>query len=164
MVDKKSLNLDQFQLAQAESKKNESNRTVDLRIGATWIHALVPIQHDPAADVSWEEVRVTGNDSLAKRTGAKLILDETLLPKIGGVRLRMTLDKFLWAERDHVTVGELCEWFPRYLYLPRVKSRDTILEAVRDGASVLIADAIRAGRSRPGLIGEGGMGEAYRAR
>ena len=137
LADKQSLNLDQFQLAQAESKKEEMDRTVDLRIGATWIHALVPIQHDPAEEVSWEEVRVTGNDSLAKRTGAKLILDETLLPMIGGVRLRMTLDKYLWAERDHVTVGELCEWFPRYLYLPRVKGRDTILEAVRDGASLL---------------------------
>ena len=85
-------------------------------------------------------VRVTGNDSLAKRTGAKLILDETLLPMIGGVRLRMTLDKHLWAERDHVTVGELCEWFPRYLYLPRVKGRDTILEAVKDGASLLMPE------------------------
>ena len=140
LVDKKSLNLDQFQLAQAESKRDEANRTVDLRIGATWIHVLVPFQHDPAADVSWEEVRVAGDDSLAKRTGAKLVLDEMFLPKIGGVRLRMALDKFLWAERDHVTVGELCEWFPRYLYLPRVKGRDTILAAVRDGASVLIAD------------------------
>jgi hypothetical protein len=67
-------------------------------------------------------------------------MEEMLLPKVGGVRLRMTLDHYLWAERDHVTVGGLCEWLPRYLYLPRVKDRDTILEAVRDGASVLIAD------------------------
>jgi hypothetical protein len=37
-------------------------------------------------------------------------------------------------------VGELCEWFPRYLYLPRVKGRDTILEAVRDGASLLMPE------------------------
>lgn len=138
--DKKALNLDQFQLAQAETKKQEFDRTVDLRIGASWIHALVPLQPGPADEVTWEEVRVTGNDSLAKRTGAKLILDEMLLPKIGGVRLRMVLDKFLWKERDHVTVGELCEWFPRYLYLPRVKNRDTIIEAVRDGASLLVAD------------------------
>ena len=140
LVDKKGLNLDQFQLAQAESKKEEMDRTVDLRIGATWIHALVPIQHDPAGEVAWEEVRVTGNDSLAKRTSAKLILDETLLPMIGGVRLKMTLDKHLWAERDHVTVGELCEWFPRYLYLPRVKGRETIVEAVKDGAALFIPE------------------------
>jgi hypothetical protein len=140
LKDKGALNLDQFQLAQAETKKAEFDRTVDLRIGATWTHALVPVQLDPAGTLSWEEVRVAGNDSLAKRTSAKLVLDETLLPKIGGVRLRMALDRFLWQERNHVTVGELCEWFPRYLYLPRITSRETILEAARDGASVLIAD------------------------
>ena len=49
-------------------------------------------------------------------------------------------DRFLWSERDHVTVGELSEWFPRYLYLPRLKDRETILEAVRDGASVLLIE------------------------
>jgi len=62
-----------------------------------------------------------------------LISNESLLPGIGGVRLRMTLDNGLWSERDHVTVDELCEWFPRYLYLPRVSDRNTIVDAVRDG-------------------------------
>jgi len=37
-------------------------------------------------------------------------------------------------------VGELCEWFPRYLYLPRVKGRETLLEAVKDGASLLMPE------------------------
>jgi uncharacterized protein len=140
LKDKQSLNLDQFQLSQAETKIAEFDRTVDLRIGSTWIHALVPIQEEPTDDVGWEEVRVTGNDSLAKRTGAKVISNETLFPQIGGVRLRMVLDRFLWKERDHVTFGELCEWCPRYLYLPRVKSKETILEAVRDGASLTPED------------------------
>ena len=60
----------------------------------------------------------------------------------------MTLDKHLWAERDHVTVGELCEWFPRYLYLPRVKGRETLLEAVRDGASLTTVDDVFATAER----------------
>ena len=68
---------------------------------------------------------------------AKLATDELLLSSMGGVRLRMVLDKFLWGERDHVTVGELAEWFPRYLYLPRVTSRETIVDAVKDGASLM---------------------------
>ncbi len=140
LEDKQSLNLDQFQLAQAESRTEELDRTVDLRIGATWIHALTPVQFDPAGDVTWEETRIVGNGSLAKRTSAKLVLDEALLPKIGGIRLRMTLDQYLWSGRNHVTLGELAEWFPRYLYLPRVKSRDTLTGAVKDGASALIID------------------------
>jgi uncharacterized protein len=140
LKDRQSLNLDQFQLSQAESREEEFDRTVDLRIGGTWIHALVPLQVEAAHEVTWEEVRVTGTDSLANRTGAKLVNDEMMLPRMGGVRLRMTLDRFLWTERDHVTVGELAEWFPRYLYLSRLKDRETILEAVRDGASVLLIE------------------------
>jgi len=137
--DRVALNLDAFQESQAQSKEADFDRTVDLRIGATWIWALVPVQLDPASGTTWEAVRITGTDTLARRTSAKLIVEEMFWPKLGGVRLRMALDR-LWAERPHVTVGELCEWLPRYLYLPRVKDRDTILDAVHDGASVLITD------------------------
>ena len=59
---------------------------------------------------------------------------------MGGVRLRMSLDQYLWKDRDHVTIAELDEWFPRYLYLPRVTGRETLLNAIRDGASVLIPE------------------------
>lgn len=140
LKDKQSLNLDQFQLSQAESKTDELDRTVDLRIGATWIYALTPVQLDPAGEVTWEETRISGNGSLAKRTSAKLVLDEALLPKVGGIRLRMTLDQVLWTDQDHVTLTELAEWFPRYLYLPRLKSRETLVDAIKDGASSLIID------------------------
>ena len=138
--DKQALNLDQFQLAQAESKKEEADRTTDLRIAATWVHAMVPVQLDPAAEISWEDVRVTGNGPMAERTSSKLEQDELLLPKMGGVRLRMALDSYLWKDREHVTLGELTEWFPRYLYLPRVKNRDTLVRAVQDGTAVLLTD------------------------
>ena len=32
------------------------------------------------------------------------------------------------------------EWFPRYLYLPRLTGRETLVSAVQDGASLLIPD------------------------
>ena len=138
--DKEQLNLDQFQLAQAQSKKDEGNQTINLRIAATWVHALVPYQSDPSAEVTWEEIRVSGSEKLADRTGRKLVQDELLLPQMGGVRLRMVLDNYLWREKNHVTFGELVEWFPRYLYLPRLTGRETLVSAVQDGASLLIPD------------------------
>ncbi len=73
----------------------------------------------------------------AKRTAKKLIQDEALLPNLGGVRLRMTLDKYLWKERDHVTLKELAEWFPRYLYLPRIRDREVLVAAIQDGGKTL---------------------------
>ena len=140
LKDKQALNLDQFQLAQATAKVEEFDRAVDLKIEATWIYALVPIQLDPAAAITWETTRVSGKGGLAKRTSSKLVLDEAFLPRWGSVRLRMTLDEYLWKDREHVTVGELWEWLPRYLYLPRLKDRQTLLEAVRDRTTVLLPD------------------------
>jgi hypothetical protein len=132
--DKKALNLDEFQKAQAETKQNESNDTANLRITATWIWALAPDQIDPTAEVTWEAVKVPGSESLASRASKKLQQEELFMPAIGGVRLRMALETAgLWDDRDHVTVANLAEWFPRYLYLPRVKDRDTLVEAARDG-------------------------------
>ena len=60
------------------------------------------------------------------------------MPAMGGVRLRMALESAgLWDGRNHVTFAELAEWFSRYLYLPRVRDRDTLIEAIRDGAMTL---------------------------
>ena len=138
LADTKSLNLDEFQKSQAQSKQNEADSTVDLRITATWIWALAPAQSHPAGEITWEAVKVSGSESLAVRAAHKLQQQELLMPAMGGVRLRMALERAgLWADRNHVTLEELAEWFPRYLYLPRVRDRDTLIEAIRDGAMTL---------------------------
>ncbi len=133
--EREPLNLDKFHEHQAKTKMEEGDKTVDLRIGTSWIHALVPMQPSATAEVKWEEIKVTGNDSLAKRTSVKLKSEEMLLPEMGGVRLRMELDRYLWADKDHVAVDKLAEWFSRYLYLPRVRDREVLVEAVKDGAA-----------------------------
>jgi predicted AAA+ superfamily ATPase len=143
------LNLDPFHQTQARGKTDEFDRTVDLRIQASWIHALVPVQPGATAEVKWDEIKVTGGDTLAKRTGAKLRAEELLLVELasdaltkgdtigrmGGARLRMELDRYLWADKNHVSFGQLGEWFARFLYLPRVKNRETLVRAVQDGAA-----------------------------
>ena len=138
LADTKSLNLDEFQKSQAESKRDEADRTVQLRIDATWTWALAPAQSHPAGEITWEKVKVSDSESLAVRAANKLQDQELFMPAMGGVRLRMALESAgLWADRNHISVQELAEWFPRYLYLPRVRDRDTLIEAVRDGAHTL---------------------------
>lgn len=118
------------------TKIKEFDKTVDLRIATTWIYALVPYKPTPTEEVVLEEIKCpTSNPSLAERTGQKLQNEEYFLPSMGGIRLRMALDQVLWSNRDHVTVGELAEWFPRFLYLPRLKNRETLIKAIQDGAN-----------------------------
>ena len=88
-----ALNLDASQKSHAETKRREFDRTVDLRIGQTWIHALCPTQAAPSDPVKWEEVKATGNDALAQRTSDKLRTDELLVRALGVVRLKMELDR-----------------------------------------------------------------------
>ncbi|MDR7574372.1 MAG: AAA+ family ATPase, partial [Armatimonadota bacterium] len=54
-----------------------------------------------------------------------------------GTRLRMELDRVPLWRGDHVSVSQLIEDFARYLYLPRLKSPAVLVEAVRDGVSLL---------------------------
>ncbi len=135
--DKERLDLSHSLESQAKTRLSDADRSVELRIGSTWIWALVPHQDDPAGAIELDQIKVTGSDPLGRRTSAKLVLDELLLPRLGGVRLRMVLDQYLWSGTDHVTIAELAEWFPRYVYLPRVKHRRTLTDAVLDGAGTM---------------------------
>ncbi len=134
------LNLDAFQRNQARTKRSGNDESVRLRIRETWIHALVPNQPEATAAIAWDEIKVSGSDVLAKRTSSKLRQEELLMPEMGGVRLRMELDRWLWKDRDHVSLGQLCEYFARYLYLPRIADRQTLVRAIEDGIGVLVID------------------------
>lgn len=45
----------------------------------------------------------------------------------------LNLDQHLWKKVNHVTVAELAEWFPRYLYLRRLTDREVLTRAIQDG-------------------------------
>jgi hypothetical protein len=131
------LNLDAFQKNQAVAKKAEFDRTVDLRIGQTWIHALCPTQADATAAVTWEEVKVATGDALAERTADKLKKEELLLRALSGVRLRMELERVPLWRGNHVSLRQLVEDWSRYVYLPRVKNAEVLVGAVREGVALM---------------------------
>ena len=128
------------QIRQAETKLEDADQTVASRIRETWVHAIVPVQVTPTNEIEFDTIPVSGTDPLAKRTAAKLKQDGQLIPAMGGEYLRTSLDSYLWADKDHVSLGDLAEWFPRYLYLPRLLKRDVLEGAVQEGVSGLFVD------------------------
>lgn len=149
------LNLDPFHEGQAAKKLEEFDSTVKIRIASTWIHALIPAQENPTSEIRWDELKIGGNETaLAKRTGIRLRQEDMLfveltpesinkgdtLGRLGGPRLRMELDRYLWTDKDHVSFAQLAEWFARYLYLPRVKNRETLTRAIQHGLERLGLD------------------------
>ena len=147
-LDGETLNLDAFQTRQVEAKVAEFDETVTRRIAETYQWVLNPDQpeDDPTGPMVWDTVRLAspgigrsgaGADSLAERVSRKLIADEGLVPAYSGARLRRDIDRVPLWRGGHVPVAQLWDDFTQYLYLPRLRDRSVLEEAVRHGVASL---------------------------
>ena len=132
-----TLNLDPQQVKQAETQKTAADGAVTARLPETYQWLLVPGQATPQAAVEWQAVRLSGQDALAVRASKKLRSEELLLTGFAATRLRMELDRVPLWRGDHVAAKQLMEDFARYLYLPRVKEPEVLLQSIRDGLGLL---------------------------
>jgi predicted AAA+ superfamily ATPase len=137
LADKLQLNLTPFQVTQAETQATAANGAVTARIPETYQWLLVPVQGTPQAAITWETLRLSGTDALAVRATKKLRTDEHFLTSFGSTRLRMELDKIPLWRGNHVPIKQLVEDFARYLYLPRLKDSNVLLDSIRDGLGLL---------------------------
>lgn len=137
LKDEKQLDLTPYQVTQAETQKTGAEATVAARIPETYQWLLVPIQPNAQAPVVWESIRLSGSDKLAVRASKKLRTDELLLASFAPSRLRMELDRLLWRDGNHVSVKQLVEDFARYIYLPRLRDSQVLLESIREGVRLV---------------------------
>lgn len=138
--DRVRLDLDNHNTVMAENKREEAEKTIQLRIPETYQWLIIPSQTDPSEKVSLSATRVSGGDSLSERASKKLERDGDISKGIAATILRMYLDRFLWKEMNHIEVSKLADYFCQYPYLPRVYRRSSILETIEDGASSTVWD------------------------
>ncbi len=137
LAEQKNLNLSPFQVTQAETQRKAADSAVTARLPETYQWLLVPVQATPQVSVTWEALRLTGTDALAVRASKKLRTDELFLTSFAPTRLRMELDGVPLWRGEHVAVKQVVEDFASYLYLPRLKNSVVLLDAIRDGVSLL---------------------------
>ncbi|HLI14875.1 MAG TPA: Swt1 family HEPN domain-containing protein [Acidimicrobiales bacterium] len=130
------LGLGAQQAAQAATKAQEAEATVERRLAETYTWALVPTQPEPTGPIVFDPVRIEGQGTLAARTARRLI-DKGHLNVVYAPSLLRTLVlggplASLW-ESGHVSVGELWEALARYPYLPRLRDRLVLERSVQDG-------------------------------
>lgn len=141
--DKTVLNLDVFQSNQATAKRNQTNETVDYQLKEAYQWLLVP-GHDASAtnpkdQLVWTEVRLQGQDSPILRASRKAVHEGHLLTNCAANVLRLeALDLYLWREVDHLDLKKLWTYLSNYLYLPRLKSEQILLQSVQEGASAML--------------------------
>ena len=135
--DTESLNLDSVQRSQVESRIGEWEDAVTQRVGEAYQWLLAPSGSAGDSEIRWEATRVGGSDPLAVRASRKLRTEEGLIVAYSGARLRMDLDRIpLWRE-DHLAVRDLWSYYSQYLYLPRLRGVEVLLEAIVDGVGQL---------------------------
>jgi hypothetical protein len=111
------------------------DETVNQRMNETFVWTLVPSQAAGSADITWEAIKVAGTDPLAVRISRKLGQAELLLPNLGGVRLRMELDRVPLWQGDCISTQQLWSYFAQYLYLPWLRDRSVLVRAIESGVS-----------------------------
>lgn len=134
--EKVQLDLAPLQVKQAETQMAAASSAVTARLPETYQWLLVPVQVSPQARITWEAIRLSGQEALAVRASKKLKGDELLLTKFAATRLLMDLDRVPLWRGNHVEVKQIVEDFARYLYLPRLQNSSVLLEAVHDGVSL----------------------------
>ena len=137
-----SLNLTPFQANQVQQRLTSSDQAVKGRIPETYVWLLVagqkrPETGQPFPPVEWQEFRLQGQEWLAERASKKLKNDGLLIVSLAGAVLRFEIDQVPLWRGNHVAVKQLVDDFAKYLYLPRVKNAQVILDAIQDGVSRL---------------------------
>lgn len=132
------LNLDSFQRTQAESKQLEANKAVDARVPETYLWLLVPSQEVRSSTVEWEEFRAQGEGSIALRASQRMKSESLMYTQWNGTGLRQELDRVPLWRGDHVSLKELADHFAQYLYLPRLKNPDVLLDAMASGLGTML--------------------------
>lgn len=137
LAEKDTLNLDPHQVKQAETQMQAADGAVTARLPETYQWLLVPEQVNPQAAVTWQAIRLSGNDALAVRASKKLRSEEFLVAALGSTVLRKHLDGVPLWRGESVAIKQLVEDFARYLYLPRLAGPDVLANACRDGLALL---------------------------
>lgn len=126
------LNLDAFQKRQVKTQIAKYEETIEARLSETYCHLIVPTQ-EGTGPVEWMTTRLQGGEGLVDRASRRLVRDEELITQWSPATLRIELDRWLWKDQQHLSVKQLWEYLASYLYLPRLKNEQVLIDAIRNG-------------------------------
>ncbi len=85
-------------------------------------------------------MKVATDESMAGKVGKKLVEQGTLYQVLGPAVLKLHLDKWLWQDKDHISVAQLREYLATYLYLPRITGQGVLATTIETAIAELIQD------------------------
>ena len=125
-------NLTKAQTRDAETQAARSRQSLQQSVRGAWVHILFP---DPPDDATGGTDYVIRSARLTNRGGGKPIpeavwdkanSDGTVLAKLGPQNLVQSLEPLWPAERPHLAIADIRDWFASYVYLPRLRDPATL--------------------------------------
>jgi hypothetical protein len=132
----------QAQLADARDKFKNNREGAARAVRAAWSHVVFPVEGtEPGKPFDLDHLALTAREranvpsAVYEKASAKGdgIIKETL----GGETLATRLTELWPADRPHLPVAEVAEWFATYVYLPKLRDRVVLETAIRDALARL---------------------------
>jgi hypothetical protein len=129
--------LTQAQVADTKDKAKTSRDGAQRAVRNAWSHILFPTKTattEVGKAFDLEHLSLTAKDKGAIPVGVyeKARGDGVAMEKLGPDSLWVAI-KPLWPEdRPHLAISEIAEWFASYVYLPKVRDRVVLDQAIRD--------------------------------
>ena len=136
-VDVGRLNIDQARKRQAEKEAKSAAEVLPRAARECFKWLLCPMQDDPTATKPSVEAHQLNTSSGTAATEFDRVCheNELAIEAWSPVHLRLALQNLYWKpDRPHANALAFWEDSLRYLYLPRLKSRDVLAAAVRKGS------------------------------
>jgi predicted AAA+ superfamily ATPase len=137
-VEENRLNIDQIQRKQAEKEAQSAAAVLPRAARECFKWLLCPVQDDPtAAKPSVEPFALNTTSGTAPGELERICREnELVIEAWSPIHLRAKLKEFYW-KADKPTVGAMAFWDDslKYLYLPRLKSREVLASVIRTGAA-----------------------------
>ena len=140
------LNLDKAQEKQVEDAVANGDKTVGIQLenGYSWL--LVPHQEQavmpPGTLIPIDATRLSGSNdfgaagTVVQRASYRAVNDEHLITRWGPPLLQRVLGEYnLWQDANSIGVRQLWQYLATYLYLPRLRDRDVLLNTIKTGAA-----------------------------
>jgi predicted AAA+ superfamily ATPase len=137
-VNEKRLNIDLLQKSQAEKELKSAEEVVPRAARECYKWLLCPVQNtptEPKPTVEAFPLNTTGGTA-GGEIERVCIDNELVITTWSPIHLRTKLKELYWKD-GKAAAGALAFWEDtlRYLYLPRLKNRDSLIQAIRTGAA-----------------------------
>jgi hypothetical protein len=127
----------QAQLADARDKAKNSREGAARAVRTAWSHVLFPVEStEPGKPFDLDHLALTARErpgvpaAVYEKASAKG--DGIIKEALGEETLAIRLAELWPAERPHLPVAEIAEWFAKYVYLPKLRDRVVLESAIRD--------------------------------